>query len=33
MPVAADIIVGHRSVLRYLFESAVSDLSRGMREP
>jgi HlyD family type I secretion membrane fusion protein len=33
MPVAADIIVGHRSVLRYLFESAVGDLSRGMREP
>lgn len=33
MPVAADVIVGHRTILTYLFESAVRDLSGGMREP
>ncbi|WP_431303987.1 HlyD family type I secretion periplasmic adaptor subunit [Sediminicoccus sp. BL-A-41-H5] len=33
MPVAADIVVGHRTILSYLFESAMSGMSRGMREP
>ncbi len=33
MPVTADIVVGHRTILGYLFQRIVPTLQEGMREP